>query len=205
MEMNRYETKYWYSLREVIEQWDSTCEPYSWGATTEFLTDYLSENEINTPNSLIVSSSLATEIEQLFIYVYARFNSHYCFSINEESNTVATYKECKDWWYKFLNICVFTYPKYKELLAYQAAQANKLMDGVKVSTTGQIRFNDTPQDITAVSDDKFASNLTKSVQESESGMNTPVERLKEINEKFISIYKEWTNEFDKIFIEEGNI
>jgi len=211
---NRYEELTYYTFQDILKVWsDEDEEPYS-QHTGQLLHDYYTEffNEYNVsfPNNIREIQGqdirLVDDVERLFDYVYARYWKHYVgYTKEDEDLNLYTNENIREFFYKLLNIASFTYDKYKDLLGYWANLKTKLMSGIKQTTTGQIRFNDTPQDISAVSDDKFASNITKSTQEAESSANTPVERLKEINDKIVNIYLEWTNEFDKIFIEEGNI
>ena len=106
---------------------------------------------------------------------------------------------------KLANIIINTYDRYAPLYKYYKDKENSLMDMIQSETEGNIRYNDTPQNGGDFSDDAHTSNITKNAQTNRTEMYTPMERLKEIKDKLSSILFEWSEEFDKIFLEEGNI
>ena len=141
-------------------------------------------------------------VEDLLNQVYSRFHKHYIYwccsdTVNESDLIEITLK--------LANIIINTYDRYAPLYKYYKDKENSLMDMIQSETEGNIRYNDTPQNGGDFSDDAHTTNITQNAQTNRTEMYTPMERLKEIKDKLSSILFEWSEEFDKIFLEEGNI
>lgn len=120
----------------------------------------------------------------------------------ESEQAVAVYTE----FYKneLAPLLINTWRKYAYLVQLYEEKIDTLADRVKSASATRTNFNDTPQESTTdVWDDPtHETTLTKSLQETESDLNTPMERLNEIRNKIEDIYAAWVYEFDKIFIRE---
>lgn len=145
----------------------------------------------------------------LFRMIYRRYWQHYVGSIDSEHPTEDEEYEFVDQFvFKLTNIYVQTKDRYMTLVkAYKSEQA-KLLDGIKTTTIGVGKFNDTPQNIIdgdEFGDNQHISNITKSTAEAISDADTKINRLDEITRKYRNIMMDWTNEFDGLFIESENV
>lgn len=96
-----------------------------------------------------------------------------------------------------------TYPKYKKLIDLYAAEKDKLLDKLGVTTSGKTRYNDMPQSPIVAGDlegDDHLTTLTKDDNESQTDPTTPIMRLAEIEANFKNLYNDWADEFVKTFI-----
>ena len=104
----------------------------------------------------------------------------------------------------FLSILSQTRNRYETLIGEYDKQKSSLMNQLKTSSTSKSRFNDVPQEKLDYQSNDYATNA--SIGESESYMDTttPILRLKEIEINYSNIIKDWTNEFEGLFIEPLN-
>ena len=105
---------------------------------------------------------------------------------------------------RFLSILSQTRNRYEILIGEYDKQKSSLMNQLKTSSTTKSRFNDVPQEKLQYQSDDYATNA--SIGESESLMDTttPILRLKEIEINYSNIIKDWTSEFEGLFIEPLN-
>ena len=105
---------------------------------------------------------------------------------------------------RFLSILSQTRSRYEVLIGEYDKQKSSLMNQLKTSSTTKSRFNDVPQEQLNYQSDDYATNA--SIGESESFMDTttPILRLKEIEINYSNIIKDWTSEFEGLFIEPLN-
>ena len=152
---------------------------------------------------------LRAHISDLFQRLYAKYWKEYVFALEEDSVAGTEYNNAKNEFYtKVGTIIMATFERYNKLLDVYTSELSKLLDGVKSSTTGVGRFNDTPQNITdgdEFGDNTHISNITKSTAEAVSDVDTKINRIDEIQRKLRNIWKDWVDEFDGLFIERGNI
>lgn len=196
-----YVLENWFTLKEVFVQFmeEQGREEFS-------NTDFYNLFKTYYPSAPIYEAGTTffkDYINDLVNMVYDRFSTHYIVSsIDDEVVTSELKKQAV---FKIIRIIVNTYPKYSQLMKYYGDLEDNLMKQIGSTTKATGRFNDTPQNGGDFSDDEHTSNIT--ISESEVGVDgdTPIERLTEIKGKLVSIMYDWSNEFDKIFIEEGNI
>lgn len=145
----------------------------------------------------------------LFRMIYRRYWQHYVGWIDNEHPTEdEEYEFVDEFIYRLTNIYSQTKERYMTLVkAYKSEQA-KLLDGIKTTTIGVGKFNDTPQNIidgNEFGNNQHISNITKSTAEAISDADTKINRLDEITRKYRNIMMDWTNEFDGLFIESENV
>ena len=104
-----------------------------------------------------------------------------------------------------LNIIELTTPKYLPLLQDQEYYSYAPTSPLKSKTTGRTRFNDTPQNMGEWNDEEHATNVSKSVNESEVDSGSIVARLDEAFKNWRSIILEWANEFNQAFLKEEQV
>lgn len=145
--------------------------------------------------------------EDFFKYIFKEYGNSYCVysDSDEDADIIAGSSRFMD---NLLNMFVVTFPKYKELYSALETEKNNLLRGVSATTTnkGYNKFKDTPQG--AVTMDQLDSdnmNTNVTINENENTYSderdTPVARIKEIQERYVSLYEEWGKEFKAFFWE----
>lgn len=104
-----------------------------------------------------------------------------------------------------INVLNNTLPRYCPLLQQNEIYSTDPIAPIGSRTTGRTRFNDTPQDEGEYNDEEHASNVSKSISETEVDSGSIMERLNEMFKNFRSIILEWSNEFNQIFLKEEQI
>ena len=107
-----------------------------------------------------------------------------------------------------LNMFDVTFPKYKELYSALEKEKNNLLRGVTATTAnkGYNKFKDTPQGAVSMEElDSDNMNTNVTIQENKNTYSderdTPIARIKEIQERYVKLYDEWGNEFKNFFWE----
>ena len=98
--------------------------------------------------------------------------------------------------------------RYLKLIALYTNVANKLMDQVSSTTSGNTlrAESDTPQSaMTDIFDSGYASRASQDESEVtvSSDVSTPIDRLREVQEKLRNFYADWAAEFDKFVLHEA--
>lgn len=146
--------------------------------------------------------------EDFFKYLFKEYANSYC-ACSESDEDSDIIKASSNFMDNILNMFVVTFPKYKELYTALEKEKNNLLRGVTATTAnkGYNKFKDTPQgavSMEVLDSDNMNTNVT--IQENENTYSderdTPVARIKEIQERYVKLYEEWGNEF-KIFFWEG--
>lgn len=109
-----------------------------------------------------------------------------------------------DFLIRFLSIVSQTRNRYEILIGEYNKQKSSLMNQLKTSSTTKSRFNDVPQEKLEYQSDDYATNASIGESESLTDTTTPILRLKEIEINYSNIIKDWTSEFEGLFIESLN-
>ena len=110
----------------------------------------------------------------------------------------------RDFLMRFLSIVFQTRNRYEILIGEYNKQKSSLMNQLKTSSTTKSRFNDVPQEKLDYQSDDYATNASIGESESFTDTTTPILRLKEIEINYSNIIKDWTSEFEGLFIEPLN-
>lgn len=207
---NRWKPVTWYSYAELVSsklQLSTLAKPYltpnnPW---LNFLDAYdiLKENNSFKPYLLELTREL-----------YARYHTHMVFSDDsKEDYGLNLYQnlqdKCDEFIGKVVMIIVQTYDRYAEILKMYQDNKAQLLASVKISTNSAGMFNDTPQNIQDIEyefgDVDHTSNITKSKQDVSSDVKPIIERIDDINRKYRNLIRDWTNEFEGLFLESENI
>ena len=105
---------------------------------------------------------------------------------------------------RFLSILSQTRNRYEILIGEYEKQKSSLMNQLKTSSTTKSRFNDVPQEKLQYQSDDYATNASIGESETSTDTTTPILRLKEIEINYSNIIKDWTSEFEGLFIEPLN-
>ena len=145
--------------------------------------------------------------EDFFKYLFKEYGNSYCV-YSDTDNDVDIIAGSSKFMDNLLNMFVVTFPKYKELYSALETEKNNLLRGVSATTTnkGYNKFKDTPQGaVTMKQLDSDNMNTNVTINENENTYSderdTPVARIKEIQERYVSLYDEWGKEFKMFFWE----
>ena len=138
----------------------------------------------------------------LWHYIYIKYYDHFIIIDDAESVDPTLFK---NWIRLFMNVYLRTKERYITLLNIYNDNKSKLMDQLKTKNTNIAKFNDTPQGSGDYSNDPFTSNITKGESETFNDITTPIARIREIEENYNDTLAQWADDFDGIFIEEGNL
>ena len=146
--------------------------------------------------------------EDFFKYLFKEYSNSYC-ACSESDEDSDIIKASSNFMDNILNMFVVTFPKYKEIYSALEKEKNNLLRGVtaKTANKGYNKFKDTPQGAVSMEElDSDNMNTNVTIQENENTYSderdTPVARIKEIQERYVKLYEEWGNEF-KVFFWEG--
>ena len=106
---------------------------------------------------------------------------------------------------KLIDVINLTAPKYIVLLKQFKKYSADPTAPITSETSGETKFNDTPQNIGDYGDDDHTTNISNSKSESKVDTGSIMERLSSMYKDFKSIILEWSNEFNKCFIKEEQI
>ena len=155
---------------------------------------------------LPIYANTAEEIENnailrafLVQYLFPKYWDLYIFPWISEDTPAEITKAYRAFFNKFMQLMVATFYKYLPIIkAYKAKESN-LLDKLASQSQTVSRFNDTPQDGGDFSDDEHTTNITGVTNETASDYETPINRLKEIRDKYENLYNAWAVEFDILF------
>ena len=192
-------TKTYITLEELLKYYESNFISYDYPQLLSILTSNGNFNVQNERINLIVTTE---SVLKLWQYVCSRFINEYILI----DDTKSDYKEfTTPFLRKVLNILNGSYDRYNAVYEAFETQKSKLLDKIKTTQLGSAKFNDTPQGNGDYSDDTHTTNITLTKGETESDNLTPVMRLKEIEDSLNDILFNWSKEFEKIFVEGGNL
>ena len=145
--------------------------------------------------------------EDFFKYLFKEYGASFCVYSDSDEDADIIKGSC-NFMDNLLNKFVVTFPKYKELYSALETEKNNLLRGVSATTTnkGYNKFKDTPQGAVSMEQlDSDNMNTNVTINENENTYSderdTPVARIKEIQERYVSLYDEWGKEFKAFFWE----
>lgn len=189
--IRRYNEAYYFTLQDLIKKLNLTSTPLA------------CETFKNVLTALSIAWTADSDVENLWQLVYSRFYDHYTIELE---TTDLTNDDITRFFIKFINIVNMTKDRYKKILsAYGTLSASVLMGKITTTSNGKARFNDTPQESGTFDDDEHTTNITENDVTTSSDRDTPIERIEDVIRKYRNVLKEWSEEFNPLFIEEGNI
>ena len=203
-------SKYYYTLRDVIEYLTGN-DFLSWQDNASDFIKSIMEDEISSSvvgrfsnigtlsgGTFTFKDYIAEAINNIFEY----HQDNFCVFLNND-NLIGG--ESKKFIMKFLTLLNLTAPRYTTLLSLYSSQATKWLDKITSSSSGLMKFNDTPQGSGDFTDDTHATNVTMNSSSTSVEVKTPIERLKEIQDSYSDVMAKWTTEFEKLFLEGENV
>ena len=215
-----FETRRWFTFGEILGRSGEspTQEDVAYPLPYEDVNELADFSDfLGTACALYFTKTDTTEqgiINKLLTEIYARYYDHYVFATEEEilsgTNYTTEFETALSLFRtRFTSIFNQTYDRYMNLVKTYQSQLSKLLDSVKTKSTGVGKFSDTPQNAIVngyeFGDNGHISNLTKSENETETEFDTKMGRIDEIQRKFRNILKDWSEEWNGLFIEDGNI
>lgn len=138
----------------------------------------------------------------LWRYIYIKFSDHYILQLDIDTIDDASVKA---WIRLYMNVYLRTKERYNVLIENYNNQKIHLMDALKTENENVAKFNDTPQGEGDYSNDPYTTNITKGKSTTKTDILTPIQRLREIEDNYNNLLATWADEFNGIFIEEGNL
>lgn len=195
----KYELQNVWTLQEVVSIIKGS-SANAWDTTT-----FYSLFKTIYPNAPLWNGTASKDyIEDLWELTFARFLERYALKTSNLITTL-TVPLVTPVVLKIVNIIVSTYPRYSVLLKAYTDKIANMMDKIESTALGATRFNDTPQDGGDFASDPYTTNITETTGTSETDGGSPMQRLKELQDGYQNVLTVWSNEFDKIFMEGGNI
>lgn len=202
--MKKLVTRYYYGLTDFVHSqlFDYTAGIFS------FVGWVLTESEISDkPLSTFTSMDGShTKAGTMFRdYLIPEFMDSFIMYIDVESNPweepvepteEELYEAAGPLFAKIYRWALESCEKYELLISEYESAKTKLMD--KLSSDSLTLFNDTPQAGGDFTTDNYVTNATKVTSSTE--VATPIERLREIQQKIRNLYADWADEFSKYVI-----
>ena len=196
----------YYSMLEIVSICnDSPIYPNQKNISATWFEELLNDlhmqyNIVGITQSATVTSAI---VNSLMTIVFDRHWKDYLYSTEGEAILIdADYISAVS---KLVNRLNITAPRYIPLLQSFEKYSSDPTAKISTTTTNISRFNDTPQNGGDFSDDNHTSSITQGEQTVESDMSSIMERLAETYKNFHSIIRDWSNEFDVLFLKKGQI
>lgn len=203
-----------FTYQEVLDVYPlrAPSNPYQSGLSAEWFSNLLGDLSLQYTrygiSSTITDLTIKAIVNALMTNVYDRHAEDYIFhydSLVTEANHTLTSSDVKKAISKILGVLNLTLPKYISLFQqYETASENPIAPA-KSESSGETRFNDTPQNIGEFGDEDHTTNISNSKSESKVDTGSLMERLTAMFKDFKSIILEWSNEFNQLFIKEVQI
>lgn len=205
----KYEERYYWTLQEALNALTGNTDIKDWNFSASDLLDCISTMYTNSgylPSVVQISGgNLAwsnTNYEKVMNLVMKRFREHYVYWTKTDLQDT---EKTEVFVSKLVYILEMTAPRYLKLLEVYSSADAQLLNPVEVSTAGITRFNDTPQDSGDFATDSHTTNITQDSRTTSNDLDTKMGRIREIEGNYNNLLLKWSNEFDKLFIEEANI
>lgn len=203
-----------YTFQEILNVFPTHAPEYPHDSSmdAEWFTKYLADIGMNYNVFGLSSEITAVEIKKLvnavMTMVYDRhaydYVHKYVSEITEPDHTLNS-DDVDKVFYKILNILDLTLPKYIPLFKEFEKASSDPIAPIKSESSGETRFNDTPQNIGDFGDEDHTTNISNSKSESSVDTGSLMERLSALYKDFRSIILEWSNEFNQLFLKEEQL
>lgn len=202
--MKPYKKVYYFKTYEIVNE-----DPFKKLNFGTMLEGVMGEGYLlnfQLPSDLTSNAAIYNELYSL---VMGRYSEQYMIKIvkcpNEEPSDEDMSEAISKWVYRYVSLLNMTYDYYMTiLLAYRDNKAY-LMADIEATSSNMIKYNDTPQNANTngvYEGDDYISNFTKTEGTSSSPLTTKINRLKEIQDSYKNVMRDWVNQFEKLFMEE---
>lgn len=205
----KYETRYYWTLQEALITITGNTDIKDWNFNASELLESISTMNINSgylPSVVQISGGVMTwsntHYEKVMDLVMKRYREHYVYWTK---NDLEDTDKAEVFVSKLIYMLEMTAPRYLKLLEVYTSASAQLLSPVEITSKGTTRFNDTPQDSGTFDTDSHTTNLTEDSRTTTNDLDTKMGRIREIESDYNNLLLKWSNEFDKLFIEEANI
>lgn len=200
----------YYSFQEVLDVYPLVAPsyPHDKDMTATWFTNILTASDMKVNyyglDASFTDSIKADILNMLMTIVY---NRHYNDSFYEvglmcsETHTL-NYLDFRKAFNKLINVIELTFPRYAPIFIQNRIHSGNPIDKISSTSRARTRFNDTPQEEGEYNDEEHATNVSATLSESQVDSGSIMERLEAMFKGFRSIILEWSNEFNRLFIEE---
>lgn len=216
-----YENKYWWKFANVLSwlnersillekdfvNWDKVSLLNTTDSFYDFLTTLYPELCTTTMVDDAEVECVKQPIYDIVMLLQKRYFNHYIFETHREDSDEAIEKSW-EWLKKLFNTIEYTYKKYSKIIELYTDNYNTLMKQLENTTESGSRFNDTPQQKEvnlSFESNEYTTSLTKLKSVSRSDSDTPINKIEEIIRNYRNILLIWLDEFDGLFVKEGNV
>ena len=196
--------KYYYHFIDIDEAQEHIF-PFASISFKEFVETFYGEGTL-TKISFALND---TNVEKLWQDLVANYYEYPLFIIKKPfTDTLAPNAEevenaiCK-WIINLLINIENTYPYYNTLLTEYTSALTHLMDDIKATSKNKVKFNDTPQNPNTegiYEGDNYITHFTSTEGENSSPLTTKMIRLKEIQDNFKSVMRDWVKNVGRVFL-----
>ena len=163
--------------------------------------DIISLADLITEYGINFTIGQDSKVADLFQKVFNRFYEYIIFESHDMDSIVISQKFAM-WLRRFLNKYDCTKTYYETLIKAYETNESKLMADIEAETTNEVIFNDTPQTEGGVfKPTEYATTYTKTTSKTKSPMKSPIERLKDLQDNLLNLWKDWSNQFHCLFLE----
>ena len=196
---------YYYKFSDLEE----TYLPFSKGNLANLIKYILDLEDLT---GLQVPSDISTNAvyNELISLVLGKYHEHAIIKIikfiNEDNPTdEEIYVKLQEWCFKLIALLNDTYEYYTTLLNLYNSAKTDLMADIKATSKNKVKFNDTPQNTNTsgtYEGDNYITHFTATEGENSSPLMSKIMRLKEIQENYKNLMRQWVADFERIFYQE---
>lgn len=204
----------YFSYQEVLNVFPvrAPLNPYQKSLSATWFTDLLDDLSLTYQryalSNTITDNDIKEIVNSLMTNVYDRHAEDIIFShISQDwdSDYTLTQADVRKSISKVLAVLNLTLPKYIPMLkAYTSASTDPIAPA-KSESSGETKFNDTPQNIGDYGDEDHTTNISNTKSESIVDTGSLMERLSSMFKDYKSIILEWSNEFNQCFVKEEQV
>lgn len=168
----------------------------------QYTNEYIDEDPFDLVGVNIKSFNHADDDYNLLSAIYGRYSDEIVYYATSKINNENEEHKLKlaKFLNKLLDVYQYVSDKYITLLTYYGEKRNSLLDGIKVITDSINKFNDTPVVEGSYLSDNFVTNISSNKTTLSNEKDTLIMRLAEIQDHYKEVYKDFINEFKRIFI-----
>lgn len=175
---------------------------------TDLLDDLSLQYQKYALDNTFTDNDIKGIVNALMTNVYDRHANDYLFRYDSnacDGDHTLTQADVRKSISKLVNVLNITLPKYIVLLKQFKKASGDPIAPITSKSSGETKFNDTPQNIGDWGDEDHTTNISSSESETSVDTGSLMERLSALYKDFKSIVLEWSNEFNQCFLKEEQI
>ena len=203
----------YYEFQEILDIYPAQApdHPHDKNLSATWFTDMLSASDlkvnVNLLDSSITDATITAILNYLMTIIYERHHADFLYKVITSWNETYSLDtdDFKIAMNKVLNVLELTIPRYIPIFIQNKVYSANPVAKISSTNMSRTRFNDTPQDEGEYNDEEHATNVSRTISESEVDSGSIMERLDAMFKGFRSIILEWSNEFNQLFLKEEQI